>query len=357
MRIGILNFHRADNFGCVLQCFGLQETVKELYPDSEVEIIQFPRKSASKNNMDEENVLRAEAFQRFRETYLNTCEAMIRENGEIDPDRYDVCIVGSDLVWLDRLVTGRENVFFLRFAGKHTRKISYAASAGDLSGNEARTQWLLEQINGMDAISIRESSTQEILKKHVEMPISVCLDPSLLHNEAYWERYEKKPEKLGDEKYVLMYGLGYPSIRKYDKKAAEMAAMIAEETGYGIIHYYYGLLKEWMPKESKHCFCEGPQELLWLFHHSEYVICSSFHATAFSVIFKRPFYTFHLPEHGNRMKDFVTSVGLPDRYLYDTLPKDEWDWEIPWDEVNTALQKKREESLDYLRREIGVANE
>ena len=208
----------------------------------------------------------------------------------------------------------------------------------------------------MDAISLREKCEYDILCQKTDLPMTVCLDPSLLHDKNYWAKIERKPEKLGDEKYVLMYALGYGWCRDNEYKAAQMATKVAEANNLKVIHYYYGTKKEWLPENAEHCYCEGPQELLWLFHHAEYVICCSFHGTAFSIIFERPFYTFHVPGNGTRMKDLVDNAGIPERYVDEVLDESRWDWNIPWDRVNAAIGEKREHSLDYLRRELGVVN-
>ncbi|MCR5503219.1 MAG: polysaccharide pyruvyl transferase family protein [Lachnospiraceae bacterium] len=361
MRIGILTYHDANNFGCAAQCFGLQEAVKELFPEAEVEIINYGRGKGPRivpaGSEDEPPFVRARVFERFRRNYMNIPGETVYDPDKLDPIPYDVCIVGSDQVWNDKLVRGQERAYFLTFAGNDTRKISYAASVGGTADDEERVGWLLEWLPKMDAISIREESSFLRLKQKTNLPMTVCVDPSLLHDRSFWESYEKKPERLGDEKYVFMYALGYGWCREYERRAAQMAADIAETYGLKVIHYYFGQLREWFPEDSKDCYCEGPQEILWLFHHAEYVVCCSFHGTAFSLIYEKPFYTFFVPDNGNRMKDLVTSLGIEERYIEDSLPKEEWDWEIPWDKVNAALQKKRDESLDYLRREIGAANE
>ena len=36
MKIGIITFHRANNFGAVLQCYALQETLRHLGYEAEV---------------------------------------------------------------------------------------------------------------------------------------------------------------------------------------------------------------------------------------------------------------------------------------------------------------------------------
>ena len=41
MKIGILTFHNADNYGAVLQCYALQEYLKKQYPNDEVYVIDY----------------------------------------------------------------------------------------------------------------------------------------------------------------------------------------------------------------------------------------------------------------------------------------------------------------------------
>lgn len=317
MRIGILTFHDADNLGCVLQCFGLQETVKKLAPDAEVEIINFKRINdiPQSNVIDEEKKIRKKKFNSFRADYMNISKIQFKDIDDLPEDRYDLCIVGSDQVWNYHLIEGKEKAYFLWFAGDNTRKISYAASIGSGIDDVERMKWLSKWLGGMDAISVREKSALEVVRSITAKSVTPCVDPTLLHDRFFWEKYEKKPIGLTDEKYIFMYALGYNWCREEERKAAQMACELAESKGLAVIHYYYGRLREWFPEGSKHCFCEGPQEMLWLFHHAEVVICCSFHGTAFSVIYEKPFYTFYTPGNGSRMKDLVTELGIPERYI------------------------------------------
>lgn len=360
MRIGILSFHDADNFGCVLQCFSLQEIIKEIIPDAEVEIINYTRAGEPKRlsdcgeGIEKERIIREDKFERFRYEYMNIVGGPVWDTDKLDPDRYDCCVVGSDQVWNDVLVRGHEKVYFLDFAGKHTKRISYAASLGGVTGSQERMSWLLEWIKKLDSVSLRESCEYEVLTKKTGMPITVCIDPTLLHDKQYWMKYEKKPKKFGDEKYILLYSLGYGYCRDSEYKAAQMTRKVAKANNLKILHYYYGTKKEWLPIEAENYYCEGPQELLWLFHHAEYVICCSFHGTAFSIIYERPFYTFHVPGNGNRMKDLVDNAGIPERYVDEIPDEHNWDWNIPWDRVNKAIEEKRDYSIAYLKKELEI---
>ena len=41
MRIGILTFHRAINYGAVMQAYSLSKQLKESFPEDSVEIIDY----------------------------------------------------------------------------------------------------------------------------------------------------------------------------------------------------------------------------------------------------------------------------------------------------------------------------
>ena len=69
MKIGILNFHRALNYGAVLQCYGLQETLTAL--GHEVSVIDY----------------RPKIIEKHRSYFLFD---ILKEKGIIFKDRYHI---------------------------------------------------------------------------------------------------------------------------------------------------------------------------------------------------------------------------------------------------------------------------
>ena len=41
LKIGILTFHNADNYGAVLQCYALQEKLKKNFPECDVSVVDY----------------------------------------------------------------------------------------------------------------------------------------------------------------------------------------------------------------------------------------------------------------------------------------------------------------------------
>ena len=381
-RIGILTFHGADNFGCVLQCMGLQNAVKNLYPDTEVEIInyvmpnllekqllmsrnqyedikkKFGTKTAIKRFLENMRTLkgrmaRIRKFDAFRERELNLSGPAFSAEDKFTELHYDICIVGSDQVWNWGLVKNKESIFFLKGMSAGTGKISYAASTGHTRFSEPEVVWFQEHINDMDAISIREKSALAAMQEITGKKVSVCLDPTMLHTAEYWRSFEKKPRNMGDKKYVFMYGLGYNFCKEQEMEACRLARQIAEKEGLEVIHSYYGAYRKRFDDSAKHCYYQGPHEFLWLVDHAEYVINCSYHGTVFSVIFGKPFYTYATGGNSARMVDLVETLGIEDRYVEHALGVDQVNWNIDWQKVNANWDRERNRSLEYLREAVG----
>ena len=144
MKIGILTFHNADNYGAVLQCYALQEHLKKLFPSEEVCVIDhknplieksyrvFPFSWNGKRSvlgnilrfgywcvMVPERMKAKSGFVSFRKNALCVGSDLLSD--------YDIIFYGSDQIW-NKTIVGDDEAFF----GKHYdgKKIAYAASDG-----------------------------------------------------------------------------------------------------------------------------------------------------------------------------------------------------------------------------------
>jgi len=105
----------------------------------------------------------------------------------------------------------------------------------------------------------------------------------------------------------------------------------------------------------------GPREFLGLFAGASVVCTDSFHGTVFSLVFEKEFYSFEASRDpsravGSRQHNILEAVGLLSR-LYHLSSGAEGFREllagqtdaIDYRKVREILQKKREESLSYLK--------
>ena len=210
-KTGILTFHGADNFGCVLQCMALQNAIKILCPDTKVEVINYAMPKLAKKRLliskkqyrEMEKKLgkgaavkkilesfktlpgrrrRIQKFQSFREKELDLSGEVFTGEDELSNFDYDIYLVGSDQVWNWGLVKDKEKIFFLEGTQRAALRVSYAASTGHSQFGIQEAEWFKTHTAGMDVISIRERSALKAMEDITGKKISVCLDPTFLHD-------------------------------------------------------------------------------------------------------------------------------------------------------------------------------
>lgn len=298
MKIGILTFHRAENFGAVLQCFALQHYLESL--GAEVLIVDYrcqsierayeiwnPRillerfniyytmtsyLSRFKNFQDRRR--RKRLFRDFRNIYLHQSSPY---DAILAPLNVDALIVGSDQVWNTVITKGYDPIYFLDFPVlSGTRRYSYAASSELVSYNQMQKDKsrIASALSTFDAISVREKQLAERLQPMLKFPIDTVCDPTFLLDAASYKQLAKKPDLQG---YVLVYHMMETSegVRLAEKLAVKENRTIVE------IHANYGNHKD----RCRHKYDLGPLEMLGYILNADTVITNSFHGLAFSLLF------------------------------------------------------------------------
>ena len=356
MKIGILTFHRAHNYGAVLQCYALQETLKRMGHD--VQVIDYRQPWIEDfYNLFSWNMIRrnfssafqlflylkasmkkwimapskAANFREFRERFLNLslpCSDAI-------PQLYDCYIIGSDQLWSLHCLGGVPDRIYMggfeRPAG--SRLVGYAISA-DMKSVQSSVGLLTAMVSGFDALSMREKEVADAVASMTGRPCEVCLDPTLLTDASSWNPL-MTPVKKG--KYVLMYEVRWnPQTKgKLRRKAEELAAAVGPDC-----------------KVIDLSRVDRPvTEFVSLFRNAAHVVTTSFHGIVFSIIFGVPFYAFPLwGGYDLRYVELLKSVGAEDRLVsYDAEMKP-----LPMDfiGIKEKLAERRAESIDFLERNI-----
>ena len=325
MKIGILTFHIAQNYGAVLQCYALQETLKSL--GHEVEVIDyrpdylvipykwfdihhfisknpitFCKKLFSETSMLRCRYLRYTAFRNFCIHNLNLSAKVL--NRRI-PEKYDVYIMGSDQIWNPKITHGFDSVYFgyLGFSKGNKKYIAYAASMEAKEIDQQSQNFYKSALNNFNAISVRENQLGILLKPLTDKNVEVVIDPTLLADSNVWTKIIKKPTI--NQKYVLVY-----QTRVHDR-TLQIANNVAKQIGATVIEVASYIYK------SKHVLqTVSPEEFLGLVKYASCIVTTSFHGTAFSVIFKRPFYCLRLTDgRDTRSESLLTSIGLIERMI------------------------------------------
>lgn len=369
MKIGILTFHCADNYGAVLQTYALQRVIQSIGNSSEIIDYQpsclldpysskigiittlkesgFSKKSirriVSRCIHYSSIKKRKRNFEDFRIKYLLVSSKVYHNYDEllINPPVFDAYIVGSDQVWNPDFVQETGRSYFLSFAPDKSKKISYAASISNHSLKNMDDLYHQELIE-FNQISVREDSAKVLLSELVKKQIEVTLDPTLLLEATDWETISS-PIKY-EYKYLLVYDL----IK--NDEILELANLIAKRLDLKIISYTN---KKGYDKWAGSFGGSHPSEFISLFMNAQFIITNSFHGTAFSIIFKKEFFTIPHPTRGDRMINLLDSLNLSDRLITCQTGLPELDLKsINYSEVSNQLKEKRKESIKFLKEAV-----
>lgn len=336
MKVGILTFHDAHNYGAVLQAYALKKYIKKL--GYEVKIINYHHKTIPDGFPREGYEVRWDKFNEFIQQLTDYEQKVYTTEEELEKLDIDFWICGSDQIWNTEITRGFNKGFFLDF-NTNGKKISYAVSMGIPSLPKNEEEDFKQSINKLDCISVREESLKRYAKKFTEKEVIKTLDPTLLLNaEDYYDLMIEN--KYGD--YVLIYALGP------DKRLTKIAKKIAKKNNIKII--------ELNDKKQKKYFCEqisdaGPAEFLTLIKNAKVVVTNSFHGTIFSIIFQKEFYTITRLNRNSRMENILDIVEMRDR-LIDKVKEIDNVKEQNYDKAMKNLEKEKKKSQEFLKKAL-----
>lgn len=349
MKIGILTFHCAYNYGAVLQCYALQKFLIQMGHD--VSVIDYRPKSITnvykwfkirlilrKNlykSVKEMFLLygrkkRYDTFRRFSENYQRLAPV-----SSINENPYDIILIGSDQVWNYDLTNGFDDYYWGNFPHpKNTLIISYAASMQDSWPNEMSIR-IKQNLENFRQISVREIS---LAAKLTELSggrrIFQVVDPTLLLDCEDWDVLAKAPRM--EKPYLLLFQVG-----RRNKKTEHIAEEMAKRQNLPILRL--STLVSW--ETSRMVMNTSPEEFVGLFKNASFVVCSSFHGTVFSLIFNRPFVSVRMREgRDNRVENLLGQLGLTDHFV-DVLNKDS---DYTYNSVSEGLKALKKNSVDYI---------
>lgn len=323
MKIGIITFHRAHNYGAVLQCYALSTRIKSM--GHNVEVIDycptyfkkqysfFPKEKFAKSSWKGKIYMiiiylitfltRLYRFNHFN-AFIRTLP-LSKQIQEDDVDNlskgYDIIIWGSDQVWNPRLTDKIDSVYTGKIKKGNAIFASYAASTTIYKNDEYMAVY--ESIlQTYDYISVREKSLETFFRQLTDKDLTTVVDPVLLLSREEWHRIAIAPK---EENYLLVYTVPqHPNIIKIAKR-------IAKEMHLKLI--------ELVPREkiNFHSYSHqkvSPEEFVGYFEAASFVISTSFHGTAFAIKMQKPFYTLLMGnEVDNRSLNLLKSLGIEQR--------------------------------------------
>ena len=359
MKLAIITYHRAVNYGSALQAFALNHYLKtkghfvrtiDYYNDEQKKIYQKYEESRNvmsiarniytfiyRKKHDEKD----RRFKDFIETFVpltNTIGNDEKKLASIE-NEFDTFICGSDQIWNTNCYDF-DNNYLLSFVKNKKKCCAYAPSIGTDRLDADSEKLLKKYLSEYRLLSVREKTGAKYLEQLIKRQVDNVLDPVFLLDNKEWRKMSNAVKVKG--KYVLGYYIGdVAGMRDYGKK-------LAKKTGCKVIVIWKGL-RDVFRSDIK-AYDAGPREFLWLIDNAEYICTNSFHAVAFSVIFEKKFWVFvganddKKPQ--SRIYDITEMLGLSNRILNETNCRDvdfnsPIDWKNVYEKLNFNIQKSK----------------
>ena len=220
MKLAILTFQFAHNYGALLQAYALKEflsfqghmvEIANYYPDSfknTYSINPFAKGLTLRGRVKRVlqypvRVPQAQVFEDFKRELLCLTEESGEQSTICDKlSEYDAVIFGSDQIWNTKL-TKNDTLYWGE--GIKTKKIAYAASLGTSSLNAEQENACCRLLPEYSHISLRESGLEMQVGQLANKETKVVMDPVFLLDESRWKKLIS-PLRMQSE-YMLFYFL------------------------------------------------------------------------------------------------------------------------------------------------------
>lgn len=354
MNIGIITFHRAHNYGAVLQCYALSRVLIAMGHNVEI-VDYYPRYLRSQYELMPSMKIGIVLWLKYLvklipilgiklkrirlfNTFINSLPLSQYQYDETTNDikGYDTLIFGSDQIWNPLLSNGVDNVFSGFINHENTNLIAYAASTNPVVCSKEYKSYFEHIIRNFNRISVRENSLADYINNIKPHSAITVLDPVLLLSKKEWASIAINPI---EKDYLLIYTVPQsPLVRKH-------AEIVAKAKGLQIIELTPAA-KNVRGKEYRQIV--GPRQFLGYFQNASYVVTTSFHGTAFSIKFEKPFSNIQLGSAvDDRALNLMKSVGLQEHAIAENrvheIPND-----INYDEVIENLDVFINHSISFL---------
>lgn len=316
MKIYMLTIHHIHNFGSVFQAIALFQYLQSI--GFNVEVIDYrPSYYERSNNALKTyigKVLNIKAYivrKRKFDSFISKNERLTRRCYRLSEEllefsnSQDIFVAGGDQLWNSYHPGGRDDAYKLLFTNSKY-KMAFGTSMGRDSFTKEELLDLSKKIDDFCMIGLRELSTVHLLKKYCNVPIYHFADPVMLFDNSWYVSKFITKQRPYREKYAVVY------ITPKSELLDAIVSILRKE-GYKIVHIC-GFIKK--------CSCDymlkdlGPDEILNAIYYADFVLSASFHATLFSVLFRKQFATLLPNANTNtRINDLLSFCELKDRIM------------------------------------------
>ena len=247
---------------------------------------------------------RREYIKTFSDEYLRLGEdcGYINLKGKLDAKYF---VTGSDQVWHYMKRDIRALEYFLLTFAVPSQRLTIAPSFGFDEFPKKYLKTYKKGLEGFEYLSVREERGAELIKEVTGKEATVLLDPTMLIDTSEWLKILKKPSQYIDNNYIFVYTLG-----GFKGEIKKKTCKLADELGLKVIDI--------MGIDSGYYIHTRPDEFLYWIHNAQLIVTDSFHASVFSILFKRPFVVTErsdLKGMGSRLDTLFNKFGISGRHF------------------------------------------
>lgn len=329
MKVGIITYSEAVNYGAYLQAFSLGEYLKnEGHEVYYITTFSLKYKYWQIHNLYAYHLNRISFRSEFRHKWKECQKKFCKTNKLYG---YDVVIIGSDEMWQLNGKTIKPLPVFWGIGVNAKKVITYAVCSNGTSIDDVhKFDFVSNGINKLDAISVRDIMTEKVFQPFYNNSIQRHLDPTFLIN------LDKYAISQDIKDYILVYTYSF-SAEKIDKT-------LKFAKSHGLKTVTVGNKFSW----SDLSIPASPFEVLGLFADAQFVITDTFHGTVLAVRFRKQFFSFAT---GNeKIIEFLNEMGLEDYNVSDCDSLSEKEGRlIDYNNIEAKIAEKQKLSYDYLK--------
>lgn len=368
-KIGIITLW-SNNYGSVLQCYALKNTLDQfgykaeiLYQESNgieryknymrllLALVKnglvhpsyinnfFDMRNSRKKSVGGLAKEASEALSFFVKTQIQPISVPYSEFRSIGNDpMYSMFIAGSDQIWNGSVPYNP--IAFLEFA-PIKKRATYAPSFGTSSIPSFNRNKFTNSIKKISRLSVREDEGVNIIKRLTGIEAVRLPDPTVLLTKDEWLIFSEKVSRNG-EKYILFHFLNEPN----DIALKYIEDYIKQNDCKGIS---FGYEHDCLKMEGIEFEAASPEYYINKIIHAEAIFTDSYHTSLFSARFSKQFYVFdrqydHKYSQGSRIITLLNHCNIRNRFI------SQYKVELPTTEYNCNefFTEERQRALKYL---------
>lgn len=349
--VGIAGYWFATNYGGVASYYSLYRKIEQLgycpffietpYLDSDREGLDtFPRKFFGSRGV------------RISSSY-KTDE--LKELNELA----NTFVLGSDQVLTSSSIKAFGSLFLMEFAERGKRRIAISSSCGgdNLNADSSLVDYAKRQLRGFSAVSVREYSAAELMRKKFGIFAEVIIDPIFFTSKEEYGAMMKPLRQEAEEPYLFAYILDptpdkknavFQIARELDLKVK--IALDGRKFTYEKNFEQMNMPEDTLPE------LDFPQ-WLYYFNGASYVFTDSFHGAAMATIMNCPFVMYANYRRGYpRFVTLAKMFGLEERLVEkaEEISEHLIHTEIDFNRVNRLLEAEKAKGEEWLKESLEV---